>query len=278
MQSQRKFEGPTPNRTVKERKRRQIVAQEKAQADFRKQGSRSLRPKRGENQEDMDIAGIEEIGKFWKGIWEERGQYDLGHPALEHWKAKVNGMGDRTETPQVSRDSRWKAAVKGMACWKALGLDKIHGFWHKAFPQTNSLLKNCIWEIIDGSGEMPDWVVRGRTVMIPKDGFSGRAEQYRPITCLNTLYKLMTATMAGIILEYATKCEALPKQKALCKGTRGCLDDLIIDQAVTDEAKKRTRGTYQWRGWITVRLMTSSPTDGLTKSLGQWRLQNPSGG
>ena len=158
---------------LKERKRKQIVAREKAQAEFRKQGPRSLRPKLGENQEDMDIAGIEEIGKFWKEKWKERGQYDLGHPALEHWKVKMNGMGDRTETPQVSRDSRWKAAVKGMACWKAPGPDKIHRFWHKAFPQTNSLLKNCIWEIIDGSDEMPDWVVRGRTVMIPKDGFSG---------------------------------------------------------------------------------------------------------
>ncbi len=129
-----------------------------------------------------------------------------------------------------------------MACWKAPGLDKIHGFWHKAFPRINSLLRDCMWKIMDGINEMPDWVVRGRTVMIPKDGFIGRADQYRPITCLNISYKLMTATLAGIILEHASKCEALPReQKALRKGTRGCLDALTIDQAVADEAKKDRR-------------------------------------
>ena len=58
--------------------------------------------------------------------------------------------------------------------------------------------------------------------------------------------------MAGIILEYATKCEALPKQKALRKGTRGCLDALIIDQAVTDEAKKEKRDLSV--AWVDYRM------------------------
>ncbi len=89
---------------------------------------------------------------------------------------------------------------------------------------------------------MPDWVVRGRTVMIPKEGFSGRADQYRPITCLNTLYKETTAILAGIIMEHANKCEAVSKdEKVLRKGSRGCLDTLTIDEAVSEEAKKDRR-------------------------------------
>ena len=71
---------------------------------------------------------------------------------------------------------------------------------------------------------MPDWVVRGRTVMIHKDGFSRLADQYRPITCLNTMYKLTTATLVGILMEQDYKCGGLPmEQKALRKGASGCL-------------------------------------------------------
>ncbi len=134
---------------LKERKRRETIALGKAQTKFRKQGPRSLRPQLGEKKGDMDLAGVEEIGEFWRGIWEERGQYDLRHPALERWKEKEKERGteDRPEAPHVGRDSKWHLEVKGMACWKAPGPDKIHGFRHKAFPQTNSLLKNRMWKI-----------------------------------------------------------------------------------------------------------------------------------
>ena len=96
--------------------------------------------------------------------------------------------------------------------------------------------EKLMWRIMDGIDKMPDWVVRDRRVMIPKDGFSRRADQYRPITCLNTV---TTATLAGIVLEQVCKCGTLPmEQKALRKGARGCLDALTIDEAISEETKK----------------------------------------
>ncbi len=49
---------------LKERKRRESAARQKALERFRKQGPRSLRPRRGEKQGYMDIAGVDEIGRF----------------------------------------------------------------------------------------------------------------------------------------------------------------------------------------------------------------------
>ena len=40
---------------------------------------------------------------------------------------------------------------------------------------------------------IPEWLVC--TVMILKEGCKGKAHQYRPITCLNTMYKLLTGTL-----------------------------------------------------------------------------------
>ena len=142
----------------------------------------------------------------------------------------------------MDRDSRWRLAGKGLASWKVPGPDKIYGFWLKAFPKTNDLLKQKMWRVMDGDDEIPKWLIRGRNVLIPKEGFSGRADQYRPITCLNTTYKLVTPTLAGIIMDHAMENEVLPiEQKALRKGMRGCLDALAVDGAIAEEAKNEKR-------------------------------------
>ena len=77
----------------------------------------------------------------------------------------------------------------------------------------------------------------GRTVLILKEGCQGKADQYRPITCLNTVYKLLTAVITNLlqahVKEYAI---ILAEQRALQKGRRGCLDALMSDSMVTQEA------------------------------------------
>ena len=99
-----------------------------------------------------------------------------------------------------------------------------------------------MWRVMDGDDEMPKWLIRGRTVLIPKEGFSGRADLNRPITCLNTTYKLVTAALGGIIMDHALESGALPiEQKRLRKGMRGCLDALVIDGGIAEEAKNEKR-------------------------------------
>ena len=45
---------------------------------------------------------------------------------------------------------------------------------------------------------MSCWLVLGRTVLIPKEDDLSKEDQYRPITCLNTIYKLLT----GVVGKY----------------------------------------------------------------------------
>ena len=77
--------------------------------------------------------------------------------------------------------------------WKAPGPDGISAYWYKAFPGLASVLGSIIWEVIDGDMEVLEWLVKGRTVLIPKakdENFD--PSQFRPITCLNTCYKSLT--------------------------------------------------------------------------------------
>ena len=90
--------------------------------------------------------------------------------------------------------------------------------------------------------EAPPWLVKGRTVLIPKDGCQGEPDKFRPITCLNTWYKLLTGVLAISLNQHIAGKEVLPgEQKALRKKQRGCLDALVIEEAVAREMKVRKR-------------------------------------
>ncbi len=75
--------------------------------------------------------------------------------------------------------------------------------------------------------------------MIPKEVCSGKADQFRPIACLNTSYKLLTGALANMLSEHVFELGILPtEQKALRKETRGCLDALTVDMAIAEETKR----------------------------------------
>ncbi len=126
--------------------------------------------------------------------------------------------------------------------WKAPGPDCLPAFWLRAFPQITEKLKQSLWDLMDGTVEIPEWLVCGRTVMIPKEGCVGRPDQFKPIACLNTTYKLLTGVAAEMLTDHVTRKGMLPwEQKALRRKRRGCLDALVVDRAVVREAQNDRR-------------------------------------
>ncbi len=66
---------------------------------------------------------------------------------------------------------------------------------------------------------------------------------------LNTSYKAFTGTLTSMLWRHVEEKQLLPpKQKALRKGRRGCLDALVIDAAVAEETKLDGRDMSV--GWI----------------------------
>ncbi len=69
-----------------------------------------------------------------------------------------------------------------------------------------------------------------------------RISIYRPITCLNTGYKLFTAVITSELRAHCEVNNILPhEQKALQRGQRGCLDTLMVDAMILESARVRYR-------------------------------------
>ena len=173
------------------------------------------------------------------------GEWDPQDPDLVDWAL---GMSDEP-TPRVVEPIDGSVWVNS---WKAPGCDGICGFWWKNFHQAAVLLGRTVWDMLEGDSEdIPTWFVKGRTVLIPKAVCEGRPDQYRPITCLNTAYKLLTAVMTEVLHDHVMAHAYLPlEQRAIRRGHRGCLDALMVDYMVAREAMVRRRNlSVAWRDY-----------------------------
>ncbi|KAF2898175.1 hypothetical protein ILUMI_08001, partial [Ignelater luminosus] len=60
---------------------------------------------------------------------------------------------------------------------------------------------------------LPKWMVTGTTYLRPKSEDTTKAINYRPITCLPTLYKNMTAVVSNRLFEYLYNNDIVPKEQ-----------------------------------------------------------------
>ena len=88
----------------------------------------------------------------------------------------------------------------------------------------------------------PDWMTKERMILIQKDeGKGNTASNYRPITCLPLLWKLLTGVIADEMYEYLGSRSLLPEEQNGCKRkSRGTHDLLYIDRMVLKEVKQRS--------------------------------------
>ena len=80
--------------------------------------------------------------------------------------------------------------LKKMHNWAAPGPDGVQDFWIKRFPSLHEGLVRCFNDMLSDSSTIPSWLPTGRTMLIPKNRNSDSAKNYKPITYLNTVYKL----------------------------------------------------------------------------------------
>jgi len=156
---------------------------------------------------------------------------------IEYYLEEVEQQDDISITMQGV-----KTGIGRMSNWKAPGPDGVRGFWFKKFTAVHPMLVKALALCLQ-VGDVPEWMVTGQTVLIKKDPAKGTvAGNYRPITCLPLMWKLLTGVFAGKIYDHLEYSNLLPEEQKGCrKRSRGTKDQLLIDKAVLKEAKRKKR-------------------------------------
>ena len=108
-------------------------------------------------------------------------------------------------------------------------------------------LRECL-----DSGEVSDWLTKGRTVLAQKDKAKENiASNYPPITCLPLVWKLLTSILADEIYDYLEKNMLLPEdQKRFRRKCKGTGDLLFIDKMILREVRMRKKNlVVAWIGY-----------------------------
>ena len=91
------------------------------------------------------------------------------------------------------------------------------------------MLNSCL-----PSGCVPEWLAKGLKVLIMKDTKKEPdVVNYRPITCLSMLWKVLTGVLYEEIYDHLEANHLLPfEQKGCRKRSRGTKDELLIDKLI----------------------------------------------
>ena len=142
-----------------------------------------------------------------------------------------------------------KKILVRMQNWKPPGPDLVQGFWLKNFSSLHERVRLQLKECLD-SGFAPSLLTIRRTSLLQKDKSKGNlASNYRPITCLPLMWKLLTGVIADQIYAHLNQEKLLPEEQKGCrKGSSGTNDLLYIDRAVIKEVKSRNKNLAM--AWI----------------------------
>ena len=108
-----------------------------------------------------------------------------------------------------------------MPNWKLPGPHLVQGFWLKNLSSLHEKVRLQLKKCLD-SGFVPSWLTRGMTSLLQKDkGKDNAVSNYRPITCLSLMWKLLTGVIADQIYAHLDQEKLLPEEQKGCrKGSR----------------------------------------------------------
>ena len=135
-----------------------------------------------------------------------------------------------------------KKILDRMPNWKSPGPDLVQWFWLKKFCSLHKRVRLQLKGCVD-SAFVPSWLTRGQISLLQKDKSKDNiASNYRPITYLPLLWKILTGLLTDQIYTHLDQEKLLPEEQEGCrKGSTGINDLLYIDRAVIKEATSRNK-------------------------------------
>ncbi|XP_044751744.1 uncharacterized protein LOC123311738 [Coccinella septempunctata] len=191
-----------------------------------------------------------DMHKYWSNIWSNKGTHNTEATWIEQEKKKHANLQEMSTMNIEEEDV--KNTIERMKNWTTPGIDGIHNFWWKSFSHTHQTLARLIQEAKENPHKIPKYFTHGTTLMLPKKGDLTQPENYRPITCLPSAYKIITSTIGHKIRTHLKSNNIMAWEQARCRENgRGSKEFLMIDSILTRQAKRKLKNLSM--AWIDYR-------------------------
>ena len=179
------------------------------------------------------IPDCAELLTFWRGIFECDAVASLDGSWLELLMGKF-GQDFAADNACSGITSEVVAeAFSRLRNWASHGPDGIQGFWWKRLSSVHGLLCHYFHMFLVGDEALPVWFPVGRTLLLPKKSDVTNPQNFRPITCLNVVYKVWTSCLTSLMLHHCESHQLIhPAQKGCSRGQYGCIDHLLLTNSV----------------------------------------------
>ncbi|XP_026313592.1 uncharacterized protein LOC113225487 [Hyposmocoma kahamanoa] len=189
-----------------------------------------------------------EVVAFWRRLWSQPVDHEEGpwFEAVERACATIAPM-----NPISISEEDVAVAVRKAPNWKSPGPDGLHHYWLKGFWCCHATLARQFQSALE-SGTLPNFLTTGVTHLAPKSDATVDPSQYRPITCLCTIYKTLTSVLSSKISQHIADNSVMSETQNGCRGgSRGSKELLLID-AVAGQLVRRNRRNFS-AAWIDYR-------------------------
>ncbi|TWW78234.1 hypothetical protein D4764_11G0003550 [Takifugu flavidus] len=177
-----------------------------------------------------------ETEQYRKSIWEKEATYNTTAQWLQDLQTEHSQLPE--QDPVVITLADIQTRVSKMKSWTAPGPDKILTYWLKKLTALHERRAAQMNQLLT-SGDHPEWLTQGRTVLIMKEPQKGSVpSNYRPITCLSTTWKLLSGLIAAKISRHVDQYMSRA-QKGIGNNTRGVKHQLLVDRAIAQDYRKR---------------------------------------
>ena len=184
------------------------------------------------------IPEVEPTKRYWENIWSN----PVSHRKDTKWVQEVkNDERDRVKQQEIVITVRKvREQLRKVPNWKAPGPDCVQGYWLKNFKSLHGKIAQQLQDCMRNK-DVPEWMTTGRTALIQKDQEKGNIpSNYRPITCLPVIWKLLTGIISEELYVYLEETNSLPKEQKGCRRhCRGTKDHLLVDKMIMRNCKRR---------------------------------------
>lgn len=183
-----------------------------------------------------------DLQTFWEGIWSDETKHHENTPWI---KTEIQNNNHLHMEEIIFTEEDLKKVVKNLANWKAPGNDGIQNFWYKKLTAIHHHLTNQFNTVLRNPEQLPDFLTNGVTYLLPKSDQLQDPSQYRPITCLPTMYKIFTAALCEKLYAYLETNNILTEEQKGCKKKfMGCKEQITIDNVILEQIRKKNRNLY----------------------------------